>query len=519
MKENLTKFDLEAAFKSLDEISYPKAEGGVRPRKVMTEQMHSRLRTDVLMEEYYSVNDTAELGEAREDREGEVAKAKLSRIEKIVDLDAYSPEDLLPSYVGKLIMQCPQCMTLFYKKPEEIEHSDDGSEFVNIGEKCQHCGNDSGYALIGKVDEVAEDEMANYDTEAAGTEEVPTEEEAPAEEVPTEEEEMPAEEFDLDAMGEEEPQELTEGVDPELNKKLDEHNDYIGYLQKAIEENEKKLASEKNEFIKQSIQDCIDALNTKLEEAIPDDVKAVSEAPVDDTEVIDDEGEDIDAEEANELPGASGELSDKPETLTEQLNELLDVGVNVPINLDADVNARDVNVPIGVSALEEAAETAEDLPSPEEVMALLDSPEFKKPIDEEDVDAIFDEADDDFDDIDDIDEDSVDDVITEYLSDVYKNTDSFEIEECKAGDKQIFIEGIVKFKSGKSSKATFGFNKLTGKTVLEGTAIVGGKKITESKKPLRMAYTLTEGHKCLKATSVAYNYAIGKTIVEGYTKH
>ena len=63
---------------------------------------------------------------AQEEREAEVAKAKLARIEKIVDLDADSEEDLLPSYVGKVIIQCPQCMTLFYKNQEDIEAAGGG---------------------------------------------------------------------------------------------------------------------------------------------------------------------------------------------------------------------------------------------------------------------------------------------------------------------------------------------------------------------------------------------------------
>ena len=38
-------------------------------------------------------------------------------------IEAETEEDLLPSYVGKFIIQCPQCMTLFYKNEEDIEKS------------------------------------------------------------------------------------------------------------------------------------------------------------------------------------------------------------------------------------------------------------------------------------------------------------------------------------------------------------------------------------------------------------
>ena len=112
MKESVTKFDLEAAFKALDEIESPKVDKVKANRPALTEIFSRKTKFDALVEEYYDVNDMSDLGDAKEAREAEVAKAKLARIEKIVDLDADSPEDLLTSYVGKYIMQYPQD---FYK--------------------------------------------------------------------------------------------------------------------------------------------------------------------------------------------------------------------------------------------------------------------------------------------------------------------------------------------------------------------------------------------------------------------
>lgn len=164
MKESITKFDLEAAFKALDTISIPKAEKGIKANKpALTEIFSRKTGFDALMEEYYDVGSTEELSDAKEAREAEIAKAKLARIEKIVDLDADSPEDLLTSYVGKYIIQCPQCMTLFYKSPEDVEESEEDPNTVNVNEVCQHCGNESGYTLIGKVG-AAEPEEAPEDT-------------------------------------------------------------------------------------------------------------------------------------------------------------------------------------------------------------------------------------------------------------------------------------------------------------------------------------------------------------------
>ena len=188
MKESITKFDLEAAFKALDDIEIPVAEKGIRANKpALTEIFSKKSKLDVLMEEYYDINNTGELEDAKEDREAEVAKAKLARIEKIVDLDAESPDDLLTSYVGKFIIQCPQCMTLFYKNPEDVENSEEDDTIVNVNEVCQHCGNESGYTLIGKVgaaeaEDTFEDDFVEAEDSTEDAEEVTYEGDETAEE-------------------------------------------------------------------------------------------------------------------------------------------------------------------------------------------------------------------------------------------------------------------------------------------------------------------------------------------------
>ena len=165
MKESVTKFDLEAAFKALDEIEIPESKSGVKANKPALNEIFSRKsKFDALFEEYYDISSSTELNDAKDARDAEIAKAKLARIEKIVDLEAESAEDLLTSYVGKLIIQCPQCMTLFYKDPEDVEESEDDANTVNVNEVCQHCGNESGYTLVGKVGEATQEEMDNYDT-------------------------------------------------------------------------------------------------------------------------------------------------------------------------------------------------------------------------------------------------------------------------------------------------------------------------------------------------------------------
>jgi hypothetical protein len=201
IKDSVTQFDLEAAFKALDDINMPETNKGLKANKAPLTEIFSKRNNgfDALLEEYYNVGDSTELKVAQEEREAEIAKAKLARIEKIVDLDAKSPEDLLTSYVGKYIIQCPQCMTLFYKNPEDVEQSDENSSIVNVDEVCQHCGNETGYTLVGKIGEVPAEETEEDVAEEAPMEDVEIDEEVPEDEVKDSvEDESQAEESDED---------------------------------------------------------------------------------------------------------------------------------------------------------------------------------------------------------------------------------------------------------------------------------------------------------------------------------
>ena len=298
MKESITKFDLEAAFKALDEIEIPKADKVKANKPALTEIFSRKTKFDSLFEEYYDISSNAGLEDAKDAREAEIAQAKLERIEKIVDLDAESADDLLTSYVGKLIIQCPQCMTLFYKNEEDVVASEDDPSTVNVNEVCQHCGNESGYSLIGKVgeaepeveepamEEPAEDEL-DLDLEGEEATEEGSEEDidlaGELEELDLNLDEEPAEEEKQEesfnaGSGEPLNEELTD--DKDLDDKLAAHNEYIEYLRAAIAQEEEKLEKASNDQIKETIQRNIDAFKADLENALPDAVK--EEAPMED---------------------------------------------------------------------------------------------------------------------------------------------------------------------------------------------------------------------------------------------
>lgn len=316
-KESVNKFDLEAAFKALEEIEIPVVKGIKPNRENLQEKFTKKSVTEILVEDYFDVNDQGDLEAAQEEREAEIAKAKLARIEKIVDLDAESEEDLLPSYVGKFIIQCPQCMTLFYKNQEDIEKSEENPEVVNINEVCQHCGNTSGYTLIGKVDNVGEEEAENYDVEdfdenelnldfdveEESTEEEPLEDET-AEEGNEEELELePAEETEEENSEEEEVKEsLT------LNEDVEDEE----VIEDEISEEEVEEILTSVEEVKEVAVEAAEAVLEASEEETLEDIKEVTDEVVEDHfEISEEEIEEPTEENEEEIEESLNEEADK----------------------------------------------------------------------------------------------------------------------------------------------------------------------------------------------------------------
>jgi hypothetical protein len=412
------------------------------------------------MEEYYDLGSNEDLEDAKEAREAEVAQAKLARIEKIVDLDAESAEDLLTSYVGKHIIQCPQCMTLFYKNPEDIVASEEDPTTVNVNEICQHCGNESGYSLIGKVGEAepetaepTEEETADMelglDVEDLETAEENTEESSEEdlnfddeleeldldiEEEPEEEEEKKEESFN-NTDGQPLNEELAD--DKELDDKLEAHNEYIEYLRTAIAQTEEKLEKIKNVQVKAALKDCIDAFKADLEAALPEAVKNSATVEEESTaETNEESSEEVSIEENSE---------EVNESLTEALHEEAEVSDE---EFEQLMNSSEFKKPISDTAVRA-------------MLAMEDEEDSKK---EESLDTIFN-------DVEELQEADLEHMISDSLIEMYGNVAGFRLKECSYSDNKFMVEGVVHFTSGNTRKLTYTFNEAfvkDGKVTLRG---------------------------------------------------
>lgn len=485
-KETVTKFNLEAAFKALDEIDMPKApKGRLQANRVnLHERFQAKSAHDRLIEDYFDVNDVDDLEAAKEEREAEVAKAKLARIEKIVDLDAETEEDILPSYVGKVIMQCPQCMTLFYKNEEDIEKSEETPDVVNINELCQHCGNASGYTLVGKVGGIEESEAENFDLDGIdiGDEDnelnldFPEEgtEEVDAEGVGEGAEEMSDEDFDFDLDFDEESEEEEEEEPEEANESL--HNSEL--LDKIEDESELK-SEEESEHL---------TLNEELADEEVETAPVETEEPVAEKLTEDSLTEDAYDELLDKL------WSEKQPTAAETRKTLATFSENVEAPAATADEPTVANEPAS-----EAKETSEAEPSEESEPATdaIETP-VAESIDE------FEEFDEAF-----------DSHVTNYLQEVYSNIQSYTSTNCTVNKSKFVVEGIIKFKSGKEKATKFTFNpsrKINGAIIFRGM----NEGLTSEKSAFRLACK-TEDKK-LVTEGFSYKYSIDGAAIKGTTK-
>lgn len=116
----------------------------------------------------------------------------------IIDMDAETEDDLLDSYVGKLIVECNVCHSPLFRNKEDIKFNEnDGSVILLCNDEecaCPKCGEDNGFVIKGEIHEFSPEQPAPEEepaeitsTEVTTEPEVPTEPALPIEESLTEE--------------------------------------------------------------------------------------------------------------------------------------------------------------------------------------------------------------------------------------------------------------------------------------------------------------------------------------------
>lgn len=92
---------------------------------------------------------------------------------RVIDPDAETEDELLDSYVGKVILDCEVCHSKLYKDAADVELNEDGT-LANVSMECPYCYSTDGYKILGQVAEYSE-EPAAEETNSDDAEEKVTE--------------------------------------------------------------------------------------------------------------------------------------------------------------------------------------------------------------------------------------------------------------------------------------------------------------------------------------------------------
>lgn len=131
-------------------------------------------KLDFLTEEDFSLYNTDSI-----DDMGQLLADPGTPSQDVIDPEAETEDELQDTYIGKVILHCPVCNSMVYKKLEDIV-KDDVEELVNVGEECPYCYTSEGFKVIGIVSPFEEgkdeeDEQEDENEDSSEEEKVPEE--------------------------------------------------------------------------------------------------------------------------------------------------------------------------------------------------------------------------------------------------------------------------------------------------------------------------------------------------------
>lgn len=131
-------------------------------------------KLDFLTEEDFSLYNNDSI-----DDMGQLLAGPGTPTQDVIDPEAETEDELQDTYIGKVILHCPVCNSMVYKKLEDIV-KDDVEELVNVGEECPYCYTSEGFKVIGIVSPFEEgkdeeDEQEDEKEDSSEEEKVPEE--------------------------------------------------------------------------------------------------------------------------------------------------------------------------------------------------------------------------------------------------------------------------------------------------------------------------------------------------------
>lgn len=493
-------------------------------------------------------------------QEGEEALKKFmdndisDELEVVIDPDAETEEDIKETYVGDVILNCPVCQSKIYKKPEDVT-IDEEKDLANVEEDCPYCQTSGGFEIVGQVaefdaskptvkvdgEEVEEEEDDDEDKEDIGESlrrrprrklsEVYVGPSSKGEYKKLKDYFLKAYTKDvLDAYRDVDPEDLEDGedwFDAMLSNELDEMSDYgveDGYVDEdswewTQEYNYKlnpkyqfKETSDAEDFYenlyrcwvlskREDKEDIGESLGSDLGEYqkwVDYDMKKYGRISDTTNEKIKKAGLEVVKDKYGDYQVIAQSKKGMKESIKRPIRRRRNhLGENFQ-NVDVDTD----NEHIRVSS--EGEKTSVEVEPKKGFEGARRGDEFIEPVDEEtktEIEATSEPEEEDIT-IEDIDEESFDELGESYLKRTYDNVVSYRTTRGAIKGNKMFLEGIIKFKSGKEKKTTFVFESYSISRKRKVKLLGENVNFTKNKK----AFAITGSVRDKKLTVESFNY-------------
>lgn len=358
---------------------------------------------------------------------------------EVFDLEADNEEDLKDSYVGEAILDCCVCHEKLFKNKEDIIIDED-AQVANVGEECPYCFSVDGFMVLGEV--------------------APFQPKKEKEEVEGEAEEV-----------EEKPEEIDESINEDTIKqngkwvnKGKEGTHGTFKTKKEADAQRKAMFARgfKEELRKKLIPESLGSDVDKFQEWVDYDMKRYGRISNQTNKEIKEAGLQVVKDKYGDYQVIAGRYNESLEEVSIKTDDS-----------KTEVKAEDDGkIVIEVEPKEDCCEEEKEEENVEVVEPL--SAEEEK------------EIEDNSEEIEEIDDVSFDELEESFLKKVYSNIDSYKTASIKNKDGKFFVEGIIKFNSGKTKKASFIFES-AGKTPRNKYKLIGESiQITPKKNAFRI---------------------------------
>lgn len=376
----------------------------------------------------------------------------------VIDPDAESEEDLEDSYIGKVILDCEVCHTDIYKDKEDIT-IDEETQLANVGEECPYCFSNEGFKIIGEVKPFVETTFETDDD---------VDVEVDGEEVEKDEEEEETESLHEDTVKQ----------GKSWVNKGDEGTHGKFRTKKAADAQRKAMFANgyKAESLKESC-----SIN-QCQKWVDYDMKKYKKISNDTMEKIKSSGYSV----VKDQYGDYEVIADrKDESCGKRKSRKMKESIE------------DITIDTGDQEITVSAKDKEEIESDGEMIAPL-SDEMKTDIEMNATDNVEDV------DIDEFSEEEFDGLGESYLKKVYENVESYKTTSAKINGNKLYLEGLIKFNSGKQKKTSFIFESKTLDKNNRAKFIGENVQISRGHKAFKLTGKL-DNNKFI-AESLNYNY-------------